>query len=237
VGDDSFRNASKPVFHLKQTSKPVEFGKTPPDDFDKLLQLFAAQGQLQIIETPFKDGEHVCTSPAQAVSLIQDLRTLHRNGCSHGDIRAFNCVFSDTGSHLIDFDFGGRKVTYPKGYQTFLEDGRRIPNSVLKRDRAIHKWHDVYALVKLLLELHEVTPHSVEFSDLTSFNLDLPFLGMTNDETDQNAADFLDRVEIFLRDKAIKPTRELESVVNSTKPVEQKTLGGFGGTPEHRKKL
>jgi serine/threonine protein kinase len=220
------------------------FGKTPsPDSGDKLGHLFASQGQLQVIETPFEDGDHVCTSPSQAMSLIQELKSLHEKGFSHGDIRAYNCVFSDEGSHLIDFDFGGKagEVTYPEGYQTHLNDGKRIPDTVLAEDTAIEKWHDVYALVKLFLELHKVSPqcdtgYKGEKCDLMELNNDLPFKDGTNLERDERAVHILERLELFLQDKQISPTAELELAVKSTKSSEKDTLGGFGGTPKHRKK-
>jgi serine/threonine protein kinase len=222
------------------------FGTTPsPDGGDKLRHLFASHGQLQIIETPFEEGVHVCTSAFQAISLIQELKSLHQKGFSHGDIRAYNCVFSDTGSgsHLIDFDFGGRagKVTYPEGYHTLLADGKRIPETVLEDEgRAIQKWHDVYALVKLLLELHKVMPHYDAgykvLYDLVKLNDNLPFSNGTNSERDERAADILDSVKLFLQGKPISPKGELETAVKSTPSSKKKTLDGFGGTPEHRKK-
>jgi serine/threonine protein kinase len=244
VGDDSFRNVSTSVFHFKQTpvagSELVGFGKTPsPDGCDKLEHLFASQGQLQIIETPFEDGAHMCTSTHQAVSLMQELKSLHQKGFSHGDIRAYNCVFSDAGSHLIDFDFGGRTgiVTYPEGYRALLHDGKRIPET---EDRAIQKWHDVYALVKLLLEFHEVSPlcdaENTKLTKLTNLNDNLPYIDGSDDERNEKAVQILDEVRLILQDKSISPTEELKWAVKSTKSSEKKTLGGFGGSPKHRKK-
>jgi serine/threonine protein kinase len=215
VGDDSFRDGITSVFHLKQSLECLEFGKTPPHGFDKLWHLFASQGQLQIIKTPFLDGKHVCTSSIQAVSLIQELKTLHGKGFSHGDIRAFNCVFSDTGSHLIDFDFGGRKVTYPKGYRTILDDGRRIPESVLESNRTIHKWHDVYALVKLLLEYHKVTGTAGSADEMFQLLHNSSSLLLETDRVDEVAANLLNSMELFLNGKSIeiKPKLELEMAV------------------------
>jgi serine/threonine protein kinase len=244
VGADSFRDVSTSVFHFKQTplmdsELVLGFGETPSQDyFDELGHLFASMGQLQIIETPFEDGAHVCTSPSQAVSLIQELKSLHQKGFSHGDIRAYNCVFSDKGSHLIDFDFGGRAgtVTYPEGYQTLLDDGTRIPDFVWAKDRAIQKWHDVYALVNLLLEYHIVSPHCAELLDLMKLNDGLLEHGSTS-ECEKGAVHLLDRVERFLQGTAIKPREKLKRAVKSTaESPGNKTLGGFGGTPEHRKK-
>jgi serine/threonine protein kinase len=255
VGDDSFRNVSTSVFHFKQTDlELVGFGKTPsPDGYDKLEHLFASQGQLQIIETPFEDGAHVCTSTRQAVLLMEELKSLHENNFCHGDIRAYNCVFSDAGSHLIDFDFGGRAgtVTYPEGYRALLNDGHRIPET---EDRAIQKWHDVYALVKLLLEFHnviplcdaenmefhEVSPHcdaeNTKLKKLMELNDNLPYFDVSDDELDKEAVQILDKVMLILQDKSISPKLKLEWAVKSTKSSEKETLGGFGGSPKHRKK-
>jgi hypothetical protein len=240
---------STSVLHFKQTplvgSELAGFGKTPLlDSCYKLGHLFASHGQLQIIETPFEVGEHVCTSPIQATSLIQDLRSLHHQGLSHGDIRAYNCVFSDEGSHLIDFDFGGLAgtVPYPEGYRAHLDDGTRIPETVLSEDCAIQKWHDVYALVKLLLESHEVIPYSdagyKEKDNLNNLNHQLITAG-SDGERDERAAEILDRLERFLEGKvSINPHPELKLAVKwkSTESSGKKTLDGFGGTPEHRKK-
>jgi hypothetical protein len=145
-------------------------------------------------------------------------------------------VFSDTGSHLIDFDFGGRKVTYPKGYRTLLDDGRRIPESVLESDPAIHKWHDVYALVKLLLESHEVTG-TAGFGDQVLKLLDISssLLGET-DHADEVAADLLESMELFLNGESIeiKPKLELEiAVLKSTEAVQRKNRFNTGRGLEH----
>jgi hypothetical protein len=128
------------------------------DLVDKLGHLFASQGQLQIIETPCDEGAHGCVYlPIPSCLFHSRSKVPARTGFSH-DIRTYNCVLCDKGSHLIDIDFGGAAgtLTYPAGYHTLLGDGTRIPETVLAKDRAIQKWHDVYALVKLLLHFHKV---------------------------------------------------------------------------------
>jgi serine/threonine protein kinase len=244
VGADSFRKGSTSVFHFKQTGSElvglVGFGKTPSlDEYSKRRHLFASQGQLQIIETPFKDGAHVCTSISQAVSLIEELKSLHQKGFCHGDIRAYNCVFSDAGSHLIDFDFGGLAgtVTYPEGYQRLLDDGRRIPD--MKDSGAIQKWHDVYALVKLLLEFHICIEDNggTDLTNLMNVNEGLLFLEGSDGVRDKAALRILDEVTQILKDKTtISPSFDLVFALKSTTSPEKKTLSGFGGSPEHRKK-
>jgi serine/threonine protein kinase len=242
VEENSFRNVSTSVFHLKQSNELIGFGATPSGSFDKLEHLFASQGQLQIVETPFEEGAHVCTSSSQAVSLIQELKSLHKKGFSHGDIRAYNCVFSETGSHLIDFDFGGHAgtVTYPEGYQTLLQDGTRISDMVLERDRVIYKWHDVYALVKLFLYFHTVTGKGGSYKDEEVAELQRRNSNLVDatDRADEEAAKLLNDMEHFLKDTSMEPTLELKITVRAMamESAKQKTLCGFDGTPEHRKK-
>lgn len=230
MGENSFRGESSNLF---------EFGETPPpNSLDMLGHLFASQGQLLVIQTRFEEGGHVSTSASQAVTLIQDLKSLHKKGLCHGDIRGYNCVFSDTRSYLIDFDFGGLagQVTYPEGCQTALADGLRV---VMAEDRdAIQKWHDVYALVGLLLNYHYVRPGQVETQNLICLNNMLPHYGeeISNFELDKKAKELLDKLEDFFPGKSIQPTPGLSLAVKMTEFAEKKTLGGFGGTPEHRKK-
>jgi hypothetical protein len=215
------------------------FGREPQADDDIFFHLFAAKGQLQVIAVPFEEGEHVCTSTSQAVSLIQDLRSLHAKEHSHGDIRGYNCVFGDNRAHLIDFDFGGMagSVEYPKGYITLLDDGERIPSTVFEEKRAIQKWHDVYALVDLLLVKHIVTGGTAESAkELIQLRDSNNCLLNETGCVDTVAATLLNSMEHFLKGMSIKPTTKLKMAVKLTGTAERKTLGGFGGTPEHRKK-
>ena len=122
--------------------------------FGKLCQL--------VIATPFREGRHEAGRPKHFLPIVAQLEDLHKQGFVHGDIRAFNTVFDydddddpakDSLGYLIDFDFGGLegKVTYPGGYQRFLEDGERIGYG----NREIRKWHDWYAIGTLIFTIHK----------------------------------------------------------------------------------
>jgi serine/threonine protein kinase len=113
-------------------------------------------GPLLIIATTYRPGGHEAKKPTSFVPIINALEELHRQGYVHGDIRAFNTVFGEGENPgcLIDFDFGGRAkgVSYPRGYRRTLDDGARIGEEGHK----ICKWHDWYALGKLIFDVHEL---------------------------------------------------------------------------------
>jgi hypothetical protein len=132
---------------------------------------------LLVIATPYRPGGHVAERPKAFLPIIDQLEKLHENGFVHGDIRAFNTVFGksktpeqpsesknetmeqlsvpDPKGWLIDFDFGGKLETtrYPKGYRTELVDGDRL---VEEDESIILKWHDWYALGRLIFEVHKL---------------------------------------------------------------------------------
>jgi hypothetical protein len=124
----------------------------------KRNRLFALEGKLEIIETPFYPGEHYARSPQDFIPVAQFLQDMHRADYVHGDIRCFNIIF---GNRLIDFDFGGKvntsmDLTYPEGYAAVLpsRDGNR-------RGRAgetITKEDDVYALTQVIFDCHDFYP-------------------------------------------------------------------------------
>jgi hypothetical protein len=80
----------------------------------------------------------------------------------HGDIRAFNTVFGEQADQgwLIDFDFGGSVgIEHPPGYNWTLADGYRVGNAIAKEgDNEILKWHDWYALGRLIFDVHKLKP-------------------------------------------------------------------------------
>ena len=114
--------------------------------------------RLLVIATPFREGRHWAESPEDFLPIIDHLEKLHQAGYVHGDIRAFNTVFSGRqgGGYLIDFDFSGKMgdVFYPTGYNQFLADGYRIGTG----GNIIEKWHDWYALGMLIFHLHDFVP-------------------------------------------------------------------------------
>lgn len=116
-----------------------------------------SQGRgLLIIATPYRVGGHVAKSAKVFLPVIAQLELLHRKGFVHGDIRAFNTVFGeqDDEGWLIDFDFGGQigATYYPDGYRRNLDDGTRIGCE----KAIIEKWHDWYALGKLIFTVHNI---------------------------------------------------------------------------------
>jgi hypothetical protein len=88
------------------------------------------QKRLVVIAIPFREGRHFAQNPKDFLPIIDHLEKLHKAGYVHGDIRAFNTVFSEEEGKgcLIDFDFSGKTGTvfYPKGYNQSLADGDRI---------------------------------------------------------------------------------------------------------------
>ena len=114
---------------------------------------------LQVILTPYRPGIHFATKPKSFLPIIEQLEKLHKKGFVHGDIRGFNTVFDEANGSawLIDFDFGGKRGTaqYPKGYRKSLADGIRRTDP---KSRIIQKWHDWYALGRLIFYVHTILP-------------------------------------------------------------------------------
>lgn len=129
---------------------------------EKRNRLFALEGKVEIIETPFYPGKHYARSPQDFIPVVQFLQAMHKKDYVHGDIRCFNIIF---GKRLIDFDFGGKvnasvALTYPEGYASVLlsRDGNR-------RGRAgepITKLDDVYALTQVIFACHDFIPPEVD---------------------------------------------------------------------------
>ena len=61
---------------------------------------------------------------------------------------------------MIDFDFSGiaGEVTYPAGYVTCMGDGDRIGFG----KETIEKWHDWYALGRVIFDVHKLNPPTEE---------------------------------------------------------------------------
>jgi hypothetical protein len=138
-------------------------------DFKLTLRtnFWAVPGELKVIATPYRPGVHVATKPRNFVPIIDQLVALHGMDYVHGDIRAFNTVFNDQNADegwLIDFDYGGKvgEKKYPRGYRTSLDDGTRTG----KEKTLIEKWHDWYALGKLIFSVHTFfSPNETTKSD------------------------------------------------------------------------
>ena len=117
--------------------------------------------QLLVIATPFRKGRHFAKRPNEFLPIIEHLEALHRAGYVHGDIRAYNTVFSEGGTgFLIDFDNSGKagEAVYPKGYNRKLDDGDRVGEG----GEEIKVWEDWYALGQLIFYVHKIEPPSVD---------------------------------------------------------------------------
>ena len=126
---------------------------------------------IQVVSTPYREGSHLAMRPKHFLPIIAQLQDLHGLGFVHGDIRAFNTIFSnevDFPAYLIGFDLGGQhgKATYPKLYQRQLDDGSRIGVG----GGTILKWHDWNAMGKLIFFIHLIDPpegQSYQIDDYT----------------------------------------------------------------------
>jgi serine/threonine protein kinase len=65
--------------------------------------LLERRGQLLVLSSPRIPGQHYATSVQQLLDAVNELENLHAAGYVHGDIRAYNIIFSDSGARLIDF--------------------------------------------------------------------------------------------------------------------------------------
>ena len=130
----------------------VSCSDSKDDDDD----LWTPGNSLRVIRTPYRPGFHVATRPTSFLPIIDDLVKLHDMGFVHGDIRGFNTVFDENGRGcLIDFDLGGEhgNAQYPPGYRVDLRDGKRIE---VQDPSIIEKWHDWFALGRLIFEVHKI---------------------------------------------------------------------------------
>ena len=114
---------------------------------------------IQVVTTPYREGAHVAMRPTHFLPVIAQLQDLHGLGFVHGNIRAFNTIFSnevDFPAYLISFDLGGQhgKATYPKWYHGLFGDGLSIGVG----GKPIMKWHDWYALGQLMFSIHKIAP-------------------------------------------------------------------------------
>ena len=132
----------------------VSFLDSSRDNSD---DLWKAGKSLQVIMTPYRPGGHVAEKAKWFIPIIDDLDQLHKNEFVHGDIRGFNTVFDGKGGGcMIDFDFGGQLGReYPQGYRKVLADGYRRCDI---NSETIQKWHDWYALGRLILGVHKLVP-------------------------------------------------------------------------------
>jgi serine/threonine protein kinase len=143
-----------------KSSTLLEFGSRGenPELTNSPEWLLERRGQVMVLSSPRIPGQHYATSVQQLLDAVNELENLHAADYVHGDIRAFNIIFSNSGARLIDFDMSGKvdqdSTRYPQGYAHRLLDGRRVGNP----GERIMKRHDWRALMFILFTLHEVQP-------------------------------------------------------------------------------
>jgi Ser/Thr protein kinase RdoA (MazF antagonist) len=96
-----------------------------------------------VISVPYEAGSHIPQTIRHLQLISENLQKLHASKLKHGDLRLWNMVFDDSKAALIDFDFSGEKVYFPKGYETHLDDAPSRPGQAFEE---ITEYHDVQAL-------------------------------------------------------------------------------------------
>jgi hypothetical protein len=202
---------------------------------------------LLIIATPYRKGGHVAKSPTSFLPIIEHLHSLHKAGLVHGDIRAFNTVFDkqepdkkeDCGC-LIDFDYGGviGQTNYPKGYQARLADGYRIG----EEKKPIEKWHDWYALGRLMFGVHtfDVTgvPSIVDQNHFFKMIYKWGEAGIAKEPTDEEITELKTALAAMAEQKVpVTPGPDFKAhALEQTTPVTYGTHREATGSPPDDKK-
>jgi hypothetical protein len=109
---------------------------------------------LSVLAYDYIPGSHVACNSAQFVEAGLQLRSLHRMGYVHGDVRESNIVFSDGGNdaRLIDFDFCRKqedRPVYVSNFNTDIDDGKRHPHA--DSGSPLQFTHDWFALHAVML--------------------------------------------------------------------------------------
>jgi hypothetical protein len=187
-----------------------DFG-TYPKYSDTLSWLWKKErvtsSRLLVIATPFREGRHYATSPRDFVPVVEHLERLHAVGYVHGDIRCFNLAMGPKGG-LFDFDLGGKlqegdegttgALKYPYGYIPAVRDGTRLGNA----EEPITKFHDVYALTKVIFGLHVLQPNKNKEEPA-----ELATTALSNDDScvdKESAAEALSETELLLRKMVLR---------------------------------
>jgi serine/threonine protein kinase len=159
----------------KEDGELTKFGTDPKAEKDEenmkdwIQWLFSFHGQLQVISVPFVAGEHIPKTISDLQHITRELRTLHKEGIKHGDIRLWNMVFAKDGAKLLDFDFAGRNVFYPDGYAKHLPDaGLRRPGT---KHEEITEACDIKALLSVFLMFDVVIEVDDDDTEFTWWNL------------------------------------------------------------------
>lgn len=140
-------------FKDKDEEEIIKFGTDPEaerreeESEDWSAWLFSFQGQLMVISVPYKAGSHIPQTIRHLQLISEDLQKLHASQIKHGDLRLWNMAFDDNKAALIDFDFSGEIVYFPKGYETNLVDAPSRPGRAFEE---ITEYHDVQALFGII---------------------------------------------------------------------------------------
>ena len=191
---------------------------------------------LLVIATPFREGQHVAKRPKDFLPIIDHLIKLHGAGYVHGDIRAFNTVFSVQKcgqGFLIDFDFSGKKgkAFYPKGYNRNLDDGDRRGEG----GKEIKVWEDWYALGRLIFDVHCILePESEDDLQFWRWFSKSKEYWMTLREDPpgpmiQNLKDLLEKLDE--KNWEIQPGGNFNDCLEKSKPSGLRTKQGATGSP------
>jgi serine/threonine protein kinase len=139
--------------NFKDEEEVIKFGTDPEaerreeESEDWSAWSFSFQGQLMVISVPYKAGSHIPQTIRHLQLISKDLQKLHDLQIKHGDLRLWNMAFDDNKAALIDFDFSGEKVYFPKGYETNLDDAPSRPGRAFEE---ITEYHDVQALFGII---------------------------------------------------------------------------------------
>jgi hypothetical protein len=157
-------------FKDKDEKEVIKFGTDPgaekieEESEDWSAWSFSFKGQLMVISVPYKAGSHIPETIRHLQLISEDVRKLHALKLKHGDLRLWNMVFDDNKAALIDFDFSGEKVYYPKGYETKLDDAPGRPGQAFEE---ITEYHDVQALLNIqMMFVPEARRYRNVFNDI-----------------------------------------------------------------------
>jgi hypothetical protein len=157
-------------FKDKDEKEVIKFGTDPgaekieEESEDWSAWSFSFKGQLMVISVPYKAGSHIPETIRHLQLISEDVRKLHALKLKHGDLRLWNMVFDDNKAALIDFDFSGEKVYYPKGYETKLDDAPGQPGQAFEE---ITEYHDVQALLNIqMMFVPEARRYRNVFNDI-----------------------------------------------------------------------
>jgi serine/threonine protein kinase len=153
------------VNHDKPAPETLPFGTFQKGSTDRDW-LWSFRGRFSVLSVPYHLGRHWTHEISEFIPVLEQLRSLHRKGLVHGDIRCSNIVFAGANGQLIDFDLGGNVADqnpprFPANYVFKHEDGTRWA----RPKAAISAMDDVYAMTQVVLECHDIQPPPFDFGE------------------------------------------------------------------------